>query len=84
MCFSFLCLILGRTTRACWLHLEKVMKNWPNRWKLRRYRAALSIAESIRVCVCVCVLSCSVSVQCYWRAYSVGDVEKMALLKLAK
>lgn len=26
------------------------------------------------------LLSC----QCYWRAYSVGDVEKMALLKLAK
>lgn len=23
-------------------------------------------------------------VKCYWRAYSVGDVEKMALLKLAK
>lgn len=22
--------------------------------------------------------------QCYWRAYSVGDVERMALLKLAK
>lgn len=26
----------------------------------------------------------SAYVQCYWRAYSVGDVEKMALLKLAK
>lgn len=32
----------------------------------------------------MCFLSWRVFVQCYWRAYSVGDVEKMALLKLAK
>lgn len=32
----------------------------------------------------MCFLIWRVFVQCYWRAYSVGDVEKMALLKLAK
>lgn len=88
---NFFKFFLGLTTRACWLHLEKVMKNWRSRWKPKRYKATLSQHRRLVCvsvcrcgCVCACVLTCSVSVQCYWRAYSVGDVEKMALLKLAK
>lgn len=48
--FSFLFLFfLGLTTHACWLHLEKVMKNWRSRWKPKRYKATLSQHR----CVCV-------------------------------
>lgn len=57
---SFVLIFLGPTTRACWLHSEKVMKNWPNRWKLRRYRATMSISHLIPMaCIHACLRVCS-------------------------
>lgn len=63
-CNFFNYFFLGLTTRACWLHLEKVMKNWRSRWKPKRYKATLSqhrcrVCVRVRVQVWVCVCVCS-------------------------
>lgn len=36
------CIFVGLMTHACWLHWEKVMKNWHSKWKPKRYETTLS------------------------------------------